>query len=137
MSESDTPRTDESISWHTEYEGYGHDRVEVKCEHVEVTDCRNIERDMQAAIDARDIELARAQARIAELEVERDALRKDAERYRWLRENMTYRDLGTTSRDGKLEYPLTRRWYHDTANQRDATIDAAIDAAMSAKEPKP
>lgn len=60
-----TGLTDESISWHTAYAGYGRDRVEMKVEHVEVQDCRNIERELKTMI--------------AMLTEERDAAVKDAE----------------------------------------------------------
>lgn len=65
-----TGLTDESISWHTAYAGYGRDRVEMKVEHVEVQDCRNIERELKTMI--------------AMLTEERDAAVKDAEKcYEW------------------------------------------------------
>lgn len=63
---SDTPLTDESISWHTAYAGYGSDRMEMKVEHVEVSDCRNIERELRE--------------QLATVTAERDAALKDAER---------------------------------------------------------
>ena len=43
---SDTPLTDASISQHTAYAGYGSYRVSMKVDHVEVHDCRMIEREL-------------------------------------------------------------------------------------------
>jgi hypothetical protein len=85
-------------------------------------------REMQAALAAKDIELSvrGAQFRymmkdqaakfdeIARLTAERDALRKDAERYRWLRTDLVSIDVFSAS---------------------GIALDAAIDAAMT-KEPK-
>jgi len=65
-----------------------------------------------------------------------DAL--DARRYRWLRKNMTYKNIGTHSEDGtgKLISPLARRWYHDTQDLASDTLDAAIDAALASEPHK-
>ena len=70
----------------------------------------------------------RAEARIAELERERDALAKDAERYRWLR-------LASLSKGDHDYYAKVDRWSVSVENSgfghsfhADA-LDAAIDAA--------
>jgi hypothetical protein len=61
--------------------------------------------------------------RIAELERERDALKKDAERYRWLRLGW---DDGSRSSIGYEDA------YHDLWDlQTPELLDAAIDAARS------
>ena len=62
-------------------------------------------------------------ARIAALEAEREALAKDAERYRWLRSN---RRVG----NAKLMMWATGQGRYDDVSQVDA-MDAAIDAARS------
>ena len=59
--------------------------------------------------------------RIAELERERDALKQDAERYRWLRSN---RRVG----NAKLMMWATGQGRYDDVSQEDA-MDAVIDAA--------
>jgi len=56
---------------------------------------------------------------------------RDAERYRWLREHVTFTEQETLS-PLKVYY---RRWYHDTTYRPEADtasgmFDAAIDAAM-------
>ena len=69
---------------------------------------------------------AYAQAAIAALTAERDALRKDAERYRWLK----HRDLPWSYTDHPKSMVVTR-W---RSGHSPDEIDAAIDAAMT-KEP--
>lgn len=56
--------------------------------------------------------------RLAGVEAERDALRADAERYRWLRKYLSTKDMPI----------LCGRGVRDEPDERDA-IDAAIDAA--------
>ncbi len=75
---------------------------------------------------------ARLMARVSELQAERDALAKDAARYRWLRERWgriaeEYEDdrmtfIGREKNDGE-------GWYTDPDS-----VDAAIDAAMAEGE---
>lgn len=75
---------------------------------------------------------ARMMAQVAELRAERDALAKDAARYRWLRERWgrvaeEYEDdrmtfIGREKNDGE-------GWYTDPDS-----VDAAIDAAMAEGE---
>lgn len=141
---SDTPLTDASISQHTEYSGWGIDRIAFKVDHVEVSDCRAIERELRE-------EIAAAVARAEQAERERDAAvvancpalciefcnayqvhkrnveveaqlaeaRRDAERLDWIERCCTI--LGTTE-----------NWYDMAV--RGTSLRAAIDAAM-AKEP--
>lgn len=74
------------------------------------------------ACDGETAEMLRHQhAEIQRLTAERDAARKDAERYRWLRSfpnNITASIYGPTSTDS------------DGLLRRDEYLDAAIDAAM-------
>lgn len=63
-------------------------------------------------------ELIKAEREIERLTAERDALRADAERYRWLRE---HGETGCTEKDG----------YGGRALQMGADLDAAIDAARA------
>lgn len=64
---------------------------------------------------------------IARLKAEVEALRKDAERYRWLREQHTY--------DGEGDSDITR-WYVKAGREPvpcdPGALDAEIDAAMAA-----
>ena len=54
--------------------------------------------------------------------------REDAERYRWLRTRMTYRDIDAGSTALSI---IVRQWYHETHDRASDTLDAAIDAARS------
>ena len=67
--------------------------------------------------------------RAEKAEAELAACREDAERYRWLRENTTYKNFGTLSTPSGLVSPLSRRWYHDSTILTAHTLDDAIDAA--------
>jgi len=69
---------------------------------------------------------ARQANHIAELEAERDALKADAERYRWLRQNMTH--YNPAEQNGPV-LSGARIWYHASDNT-EYPLDAAIDAAM-------
>lgn len=60
---------------------------------------------------------------VADVRAERDALRADAERYRWLRD---HGDRGCTEKDG----------YGGQTLLMGQDLDAAIDAALAAKEPR-
>ena len=63
-------------------------------------------------------------SRIAALEAERDALAKDAERYRWLR------DVGD-----KTWTPFCQRLgWHSQGFNMDRRIDATIDAALTKEQ---
>ena len=62
-------------------------------------------------------------ARIAQLERERDEAMRDAQRYRWMRDNATDVNLYSDPDNGVALYTFRRRWYA-------RTLDAAIDAAM-------
>lgn len=68
-------------------------------------------------------DLTAAQARIAELEAERERLRKDAERMQWVRKNI--RVLKGTEYSRIMGQHVWGSW---------DKIDAAIDAAIAAKE---
>jgi hypothetical protein len=60
---------------------------------------------------------------VEQLERENEALRKDAERYRWLRDNSHNTPIGVyewVERDGRQQ----RAWLG--SNELDAAIDAAI-----------
>lgn len=67
-----------------------------------------------------------------EAEVERNGMRKDVARYRWLRDNINYSDeiRGTLN---QLSWHV-RCWKHDSNDFVSATIDAAIDNALSARD---
>lgn len=101
-------------------------------------------------------DLAAAGAELAEAKAERDALkhdierhlqiasdlatdlaraRRDGERYRFLREHVTFQECETLS---PLKY-YYRRWYHDTVFKLEADtcagmFDAAIDAALAERK---
>ena len=69
------------------------------------------------------------EAALASGEAERDALRADAERYRWLKEGaeITFREQQSWPlENGKLIYSCCPSWDE---------YDKAIDAAIAAKEP--
>lgn len=77
-------------------------------------------------------QLATAQAEIAKLQAERDALAKDAERYRWLRNtapNMFWDSADKQINFVKFDtsYKLWDAWMFDEA------IDAAIDAVKQSE----
>ena len=76
-------------------------------------------------------ELARKKVtqRIEALEAELAACRKDAERYRWLR------DGKLPSPPNGMEYPIPV-WSRSGAGIWDVGLDAAIDAALAAQEQK-
>lgn len=126
MSDTDTPWTDESISQHTAYAGYGRDRVEVQVEHVEVADCRNIERDLRA--------------QLATVTAERDAALKDAER---LLQFLAANDAFIHVQKAKHPYPETYQvWNQDEDEEFHIisgegrffkTVTDAVDAAMKEK----
>ena len=63
------------------------------------------------------------------------ALVADAERYRWLRDRITFSDKGSFSDpnggSGMLCAPMIRRWYHDSNVLTETTLDLAIDTARS------
>ena len=62
-----------------------------------------------------------------------ESLRKDAERYRWLRTRMTWRHESRGTASNRTSPPIhysVRVWYHETSDQEHDTIDAAIDAAL-------
>ena len=61
---------------------------------------------------------------------------KDAARYRWLRDRMTF--CNTHPRGRPVLYDTNARlWYHATDDLQTETLDAAIDAAMLAAAPSP
>ena len=62
-------------------------------------------------------------AAIRELLAERDALKADAERYRWLRENA----VSYSGRDHALELVVPHRFADKWREETDAAIDAARD----------
>lgn len=70
------------------------------------------------------VDLRQAAAEITRLRAEAEALRKDAERYRWLRDGAD---------DGEWEC-FESKWLikHDVYGQGPADLDAAIDAAIDA-----
>ena len=59
---SDTPLTDAAISQHTAYSGYGSERISFDMDHVEVNDCRSIERELRERIAELEAELAESDA---------------------------------------------------------------------------
>jgi hypothetical protein len=66
-----------------------------------------------------------------------ESLRRDAERYRWLRTRMTWRQEQrgmATNRTAPVISYAVRVWYHETSDQEHNTIDAAIDAAIEARK---
>lgn len=68
---------------------------------------------------------------IADLRAERDQLRADAERYRWLRDNA----LSLSWQSGRWKSGATHYGVSALdADQRPIAIDAAIDAAIGAKD---
>jgi len=69
--------------------------------------------------------LVRQTERIAELERELTAAQKDAERYRWLRDDDRGTAISTAALWGKHPY---------TDDERAKGIDAAIDAAIAAEK---
>lgn len=70
--------------------------------------------------------MAEAADRIDALERENAALRKDAERYRWLRDNMV--------QDGaNYDGFMSTRDLFPRGNEYPGNLDAAIDAAMAQK----
>lgn len=76
--------------------------------------------------------MMRAGAQIEALQREIDALRKDAERYRWLQASKA----GTIRLDGDHTVPNDLRWaapqYVNWGNG--LTLNAAVDAAMAADQ---
>lgn len=63
------------------------------------------------------------------LEAESERLREDAERYRWLRDNMTFHDINPYATGTGILTPVYRKWFHDSNALHANTLDAAIDAA--------
>ena len=59
---------------------------------------------------------------------ERDALARDAARYRWLSETTTFTDVIETAYSSGLTYHV-RRWFHDSNDQFD-TLEETVDAKM-------
>lgn len=60
-----------------------------------------------------------------------EKLAADAARYRWLKANMTYVELGTyRAPNSELVSPMSRRWYHQTTDMQSNTIDELADKAM-------
>lgn len=71
-------------------------------------------------VDAKDYDTLRNRAA---------GMAKDAKRYRWLRDNMTFQarlvEDGATTASARY-----RRWYHDSAQLEANTLDQAIDSAL-------
>lgn len=67
-------------------------------------------------------------ARLAQVEAERDALRADAERYRWLREWMVLHSI--LCLEYGYRWNLRKPHYISSSVGCGETEDAAIDAAM-------
>jgi hypothetical protein len=63
-------------------------------------------------------------------ESELAAYKRDALRYRWLRDNTTWRNCTVPSDKALISY-VVKRWYHDSAILEAKTLDAAIDSAMA------
>ena len=72
-----------------------------------------------------------ADARLAELERENEALRKDAERYRWLRDQHTVRWDEKCPDDANDRWFVTA-WQGNTVGCLEGELDTEIDAAMEA-----
>lgn len=87
--------------------------------------------DDHAPIDF-DGHLAQAAAELRRLHAENEALRKDAERYRWLRETrFIWGDFRHISGVNPTAVGLEFGWFPtDAAKPARADLDAAIDAAM-------
>lgn len=74
--------------------------------------------------------------RSARLRAEVEALRADAQRYRWLKDHSAYTTV-TPCIHGDAIGPSRMRWYHDSHQLHAFTLDAAIDAARAAQGVKP
>lgn len=73
-----------------------------------------------------------AQGSLDEALAEVEALRADAQRYRWLKDHSTYTTV-TPRIHGDAIGPSRMRWYHDSHQLHAFTLDAAIDAARAAQ----
>lgn len=69
---------------------------------------------------------------VVHLTAEVEALRADAERYRWLKDHSAYTTV-TPCIHGDAIGPSRMRWYHDSHQLNAFTLDAAIDAARAAQ----
>jgi hypothetical protein len=77
-------------------------------------------------------EIARLREQLADAKRERDALREDAERYRWLRTQCDLRDRGYGDSGRWTEFPELH--WSEGASSANAAIDAAIDAARKEQQ---
>lgn len=113
---SDTPLTDEAISWRIAYAstGVGTEKISMRVDYVEPDDCRRIERELRDEIAS---------------------LRKDAERYRWVRE---WRARSARWNCYEVDYKVSILFRKKPPSLNGYTVDAplneeldaAIDAAM-------
>jgi hypothetical protein len=80
-------------------------------------------------------------ANVVALEAERDALKKDRERYQWLANRVLGCDCGDNDAPGaqigwRIVHDLLAHNGRQPAFMYGTSIDAAIDAAIAAKEPR-
>ena len=80
----------------------------------------------QAGIEQRE----REAVELVTLRAEIETLKKDAERYRWLAQNVTHCPANATP---ILAAVSNRIWYHATCDTRHDTLGSMIDAALAAK----
>lgn len=76
---------------------------------------------------------ARLMAQVAGLQAERDALAKDAARYRWLRKGESD-DVAVVRGLGAMDYGMSAVVYTYSEEIDGNDLDAAIDAAMAEEE---
>jgi hypothetical protein len=91
---------------------------------------QELESEAADAIEALQSTLARIEEKVDYLIAERDALKLDAERYRWLVDNLSYSYW--MQPDSPAEHGIEYQWQQGTYEERNHGLNETIDAAIAA-----